>query len=83
MSETKLRERKLRLVLADLSDAKDIAETELHDLFPVGSSVTWDRAGHRQHGTVEQHLYGLRIRVRNRYTNKEYAIHASDIARRP
>jgi hypothetical protein len=76
-----IRAKRLKEALAAISLAKADAEQVLREEFPVGWRVSWD-CGHRSmgaDGSVIEHGHGLRLKVHNDYTGRDYWITADKI----
>lgn len=63
---------------AAIDDAKEMLSAFVEQRWPVGSPVTWLRAGGLQYGEV-LNLHGERLKVRNTYSGSAYWITLYDI----
>lgn len=73
--------KRMMAAIRDVQAAERCASEVAFEEYPVGSMIEWERAGHTQCGTVLglQFFNGLRMKVRNARTGKEYWITFYDV----
>jgi hypothetical protein len=69
----------IRVAIRSVQVAKRRLEDEVAETFPIGADISWERGGHRQHGTVLHHGHHGNVRVRNDRTKTEYWIGMYDV----
>lgn len=73
---------RIAMALDEVNAAQLKARAVIHDAYPVGAAIQWDRGGHIQYGTVLNNSAfesGDRFRVQNDYTHKSYWITFYDV----
>lgn len=61
-----------------LHDAQELFRSQ----FPPGTSISWERGGHIQHGFVVSHYsYGSKLLVKNEATRTIYRVSHGDVFR--